>query len=43
MISDIEPVIDQRAQAILSNMFSKGGGLVRGNIGGLSVPRGLGG
>ena len=41
---EMEPIIEKRCQEVVSGLFSKGGaGLSKGNIGGLSAPRGLGG
>ena len=44
ILEEVEPIIDKRAQEVVNGLFPKGGGgLSRGGIGGLSVPRGLGG
>ena len=43
MLAEVEPIIEKRTQDLISGLFPKGGGLNRGNAGGLSAPRGLGG
>ena len=43
ILAEVEPMIEKRTQDLISGLFPKGGGLNRGNAGGLSAPRGLGG